>query len=456
MGGIGAKFLEKYARDGTLPDISRSGLEVTNIRITAFSVDRSEVTTSSSGITPDIAVSFTIRFHWRYCKRIIVQLCHNDQGSLRSRVTLKTSLSIEVVEEKYRVNVHRCDAAIKIDSLNFGSRLVSRIVNAVRSIALGLFRSRIEQFLGNKICPPFTSFLKQEGSEALDGFNRSECIDGSTCVDYRLVTSLVTTKNFAEVRARGEFFSKTSNKTYPYPPGNLTVGPSLYTHCAFYAHVSQYVPNTALYVYYHSTGLLKHSVCLPMPFDLTLRIIMSINPFCSLRAQIATSGSLEKRCTGQFIVQPTRPPVIEINNSTIDIDLGASAELVMAGCSVCTMPMDASTSLTVNVTIEESKEGGGREEIRLSGRALSFDIKLNSKLCPFIIFGSSALFPKFLERIVEQLANSLVLPTLNAKLQEGIKLPDLPNEIHLVKSSLHLNNGFITACFDLDYVDSED
>jgi hypothetical protein len=34
---------------------------------------------------------------------------------------------------------------------------------------------------------------------------------------------------------------------------------------------------------------------------------------------------------------------------------------------------DASTSLTVNVTIEESKEGGGREEIRLSGRALSFE-----------------------------------------------------------------------------------
>jgi hypothetical protein len=56
-----------------------------------------------------------------------VQLCHNDQGSLRSRVTLKTSLSIEVVEEKYRVNVHRCDAAIKIDSLNFGSRLVRYI-----------------------------------------------------------------------------------------------------------------------------------------------------------------------------------------------------------------------------------------------------------------------------------------------------------------------------------------
>ena len=79
------------------------------------------------------------------------------------------------------------------------------------------------------------------------------------------------------------FYSLTKNNTkhHPFLPGNLTVGPPLYANCAFYVHVSEYVANTALNVYYRA-GQLKYTACLPFQFDLVSSNYISISSQCSV------------------------------------------------------------------------------------------------------------------------------------------------------------------------------
>ncbi|XP_006881583.1 PREDICTED: bactericidal permeability-increasing protein [Elephantulus edwardii] len=299
-----------------------------------------------------------------------------------------------------------------------------------------LFHKKIESSLqkamNSKICEAVTRTVSSQVQSYLQTLPVTARIDAVAGIDYSLVAPPTATDDDLDVQLKGEFFRLAQRTPPPFGPPTLAFPTD--HNLMVYLGVSDYFFNTAGLVY-QEAGALKLILTDDMipkesKLRLTTKFLGTLIPqvaerFPDLKVQLLINMSSPPRLT----VDPTRlalTPALE-----------AQAFAVLPNSTLAPLfQLGLSTNVSVEVGAISNKIIG-----KLMMDELILDLK-HSDIGPFSV--------QLLHDVLNYLVPSLVLPKVNAKLQQGFPLP-LPAHILLSDLILQPHQDFLLFGADVHY-----
>ncbi|NWI93541.1 BPI protein, partial [Pitta sordida] len=433
----GILILEKELAKLTLPDISgdtrvlRVGkvhYELSRLRLRNFQLPYSRISpVPNVGLQVSISNAFAeLDGNWRV-KLFFIR----DHGSFDlkvEKVYIKITLRLgSDASGKPTISTSDCSTHISKVRVLFSGKF---------AWLYNLFHSAIEnkfkKILESKVCDTVTESVHDELQTYIQTLPVTARIDAMTGIDYSLVASPTAAAQSLDAGLKGEFYSLAHRSTVPFSPLPLSF-PSDHDRMVYFG-ASSYFFNTAGFAY-HSAGALVFEITEAMiPKDVDFHLNTSVfSAFVPQLEQMYPNMLMKLRLS-----TPTAP-FLNIGPEGISLKpvVDVQAYAILPDSSLAPLFL---LSLTANVSAVIDVRSG-----HIVGRLDVGRIKLSLKDSAVGTFQV-----RMLQSIMNIMSSSILLPRLNARLDEGFPLP-LPDRIQLSNTLVRFHQNFLLLGADVHF-----
>ncbi|NXB42793.1 BPI protein, partial [Leucopsar rothschildi] len=257
-------------------------------------------------------------------------------------------------------------------------------------------------------------------------------IDGKTGIDYSLVASPRATAQFLDADLKGEFYSLAHRSTVPFPPLPLAF-PSDHDRMVYFG-ASSYFFNTAGIAYHEAGALVFEITDAMIPKEVGFKLDTSV-----FSAFIPQLEEMYPNMPMKFMLSTPTAPFLTIGPEGISFQpvVDAQAYVILPDSSLAPLFV---LSLVRNVSAVINVRSG-----RIVGSLDVGRIRLSLKDSAVGTFQVQSL-----QSIMNYLTSRVVLPRLNARLDEGWRLP-MPNGIQLSNILVKYQQNFLLLGADIHF-----
>ncbi|XP_034979785.1 bactericidal permeability-increasing protein [Zootoca vivipara] len=433
----GVAALQQKLAQLTLPDFSGSFRVkvIGKVDYRLYSLNVRSFQLPSSAIAPvpgmGLKVSITNAFaeltgEWSVKKRWF-----KDHGSFDLKVEgLSISVGLKLgADAAGRPTASTADCAAQISDVkvHFSGRL-SWLYNLFHKNIESSFRNTME----GKVCDEVRSSIGSKLQPFLQTLPVTARIDKVSGIDYSLVAPPVASQNSLDLDLKGEFFSLAHRSAPPFTPPALAF-PVDHDRMLYFG-ISTYFFNTAGLVYY-GAGEMNFFITDDMvPKEFKIRLNTT-----SFKAFVPQLEKLYPNMLMKLQVSPSSAPSLSITPDAISLSPVAdiTAFAILPNASLASLfVIGASTTISAKVTVNSTKIFGS---LKLGKLQLSLK---HSDVGPFSV--------QLMQRLMELIASSTLVPAVNARLAEGFPLP-LPDHVALSSAMLQLHQDFLLFGADVRY-----
>ncbi|NWX48812.1 BPI protein, partial [Steatornis caripensis] len=415
----GIAVLQKELAQLKLPDISgdfrirpvgKVRYEISRLELRSFHLPYSRISLiRNTGLQVSISNAFAeVDGNWRVKLYFI-----RDHGSFNLKVEniyIKISLKLgSDASGKPTIDASDCSTRISKVHVHFSGKF-GWLYNLFNSA----IESRFRKILESKVCENVVKSVRGELQPYLQTLPVTARIDAKAGIDYSLVAPPTATAQSLDVDLKGEFFSLAHRSDVPFPPLALAFPPD--HDRMVYFGASSYFFNTASFAY-HAAGALV--------FEITNA--MAVSPrnggLCHRAYPLPAPPQLEKMYPGmlmKFRLSAPSAPFLNIGPEGLSLKpvVDIQAYAILPNSSLAPLFL---LSLTSNVSaVIDVKSGhivGSLKVGRYGAGAAQGG-------------GWGAGSVRTLQSIMNIFASNILLPRLNARLEQGFPLP-LPDRIQL-------------------------
>ncbi|KAM9476350.1 bactericidal permeability-increasing protein isoform 2-T2 [Clarias gariepinus] len=351
----------------------------------------------------------------------------HDGGSFEMAIfgiSLNTMLEFQNTDEHLSISTVMCSADVGDIELDFHGGASFIFQPFVKS-----FSGKIKNMIQGRICPEFT-----KGIEALDtDLAAAEAIkvDPYVYLNVSLTDSPVVFDNGFELNVKGEFYSVSSPSEPPFFPNQFEL--PWQADYMLSVGVSEFCVNSAAFAYQKS-GLFQITITNDM-IPKASPIHLNTSQFGILIPQLP---KMYPNMEMEILLYASDTPLVSFNQTLINFNLPTAAKFSALKTRDDLTPLfslDMLFSFNAKVNIDQQLLKGVLEMKNLT-------IKLGStEIGPFDTAP--------IERMVKLAMSTIVLPKLNAQLQEGLPLPLLKG-FSLTNSVMTIENGFFVVATDIN------
>ncbi|KAM6298788.1 bactericidal permeability-increasing protein-like [Aegotheles albertisi] len=433
----GIAVLEKELAQLKLPDISgdfrirhmaRVHYELSRLDLRSFHLPYSRISlVPNVGLQVSISNAFAnMDGNWRVKMHFI-----RDHGSFDLKVEnvyIKISLKLgSDASGKPTIDTSYCSTRISKVQVHFSGKfgwLYNLFYNAVES--------RFRKTLESKVCESVASSVRSELQPYLHTLPVTARIDAMAGIDYALVAPPTATAQSLDVDLKGEFFSLAHRSAVPFPPLPLPLPPD--HDRMVYFGASSYFFNTAGFAY-HAAGALA--------FDITASMIPKGIDFhlntTTFSAFIPQLDRMYPDTPMKLRLSAASAPFLSISPGGLSLQpvVDVQAYAILPNASLAPLFL---LSLTGNVSAVINVKSG-----HIVGSLAVGRIRLSLKHSDVGTFQV-----RMLQSIMNIFASSILLPRLNARLEQGFPLP-LPDRIQLSNILVRFHQNFLLLGADVHY-----
>ncbi|KAM4622677.1 bactericidal permeability-increasing protein-like [Discoglossus pictus] len=292
--------------------------------------------------------------------------------------------------------------------------------------------SALRKAIENQICPMVTQSINSKLEPLLQTLPVTAKIDHVAAIDYSLTGPPAVTAEYLDVQLKGEFFDLTHRSTPPFSPPVVSF-PVDHNLMVYFA-ASQYLFNTAGFVYY-SAGALVFSVTDDMiPKDFNVRL--NTSSFGTLIPQIS---KMYPNMLMKLKISSAAAPVLNIKpgNLTLSPVLEIQAYVILPNTSLAPLfLLEVTTSALAKVAMNAGRIVGNVELSRIQMTLKHSDVG------PFSV--------AILDLAVNYYISNVLLPQVNEILKKGYPLP-LLDHVQLTDVVLQPYENFILFGANVHY-----
>ncbi|XP_032930853.1 bactericidal permeability-increasing protein [Catharus ustulatus] len=433
----GLAILEKELAQLKLPDISgesrvmRVGkvrYELSRLRLRDFHLPYSRITPISNvGLQVSISNAFTeLDGDWRV-KFFFVR----DHGSFNLKVEnvyIKIALSLgSDTTGKPTISTSACSASISQVRALFSGKL-----GWLYNLFHKAIESRLRNILEDKVCDIVAKSVRNDLQTYIQTLPVTARIDDKTGIDYSLVGPPRATAQSLDADLKGEFYSLAHRSTVPFSPLPLAF-PSDHERMVYFG-ASSYFFNTAS-IAYHKAGALVFEVTDAMiPKETGFKLETSV-----FSAFIPQLEEMYPNMPMKFRLSAPTAPFLTIGPGGISFQpvVDAQAYAILPNSSLAPLFL---LSLTGNVSAVINVRSG-----RIVGSLDVGRIRLSLKDSAVGTFQVRRM-----QNLMNVLTSSILLPRLNARLDEGFPLP-LLDRIQLSNILVKFHQNFLLLGADVHF-----
>ncbi|NXT17190.1 BPI protein, partial [Syrrhaptes paradoxus] len=435
----GIAILEKELAQLKLPDISgdtrikilgRAHYQISRLDLRNFHLPYSRISlVPNVGLQVSISNAFAkVSGNWRVKLRILRASGSFDLTleNIHIRINLRLGRN---TSGRPTVDPSDCSTSISNVQLRFSGRF-SWFYNLFRkSIA-----SRIRKILESKVCDSAVTSVRRELQPYLQTLPVTARIDSVAGIDYSLVAPPTATAWSLDVSLKGEFFSLANRSSVPFFPPALGLPPD--HDRMVYFGVSSYFFNTAGFTYQADGALVFEITDSMIPSDTDIRLSTSLfAAFIPQLEEMYPQLPMKLRLSTPFAPFLTIRPGGMLLQPVLDVQ----AYAILPNSSLAPLFL---LSLTGNVSAVIDVRSG-RIVGNLTVGRLFHSLKLFS-------FPLSAPQVWTLQSIMNFIASRVLLPRLNARLDEGFPLP-LPARIQLSQILVQFHQNLLLLGANVRY-----
>ncbi|NWY45131.1 BPI protein, partial [Sylvia atricapilla] len=428
----GIAILEKELAQLKLPDISgKSGklrYTVSRLRLRDFHLPYSRITPIPNvGLQVSISNAFAeLDGDWRV--KFYFVRSHGSFNLKVEDVYIKITLRLgSDTAGKPTISTSDCSARISKVRL-----LLSGKFGWLYNLFHSVIESKLRKSLESKLCDNVAKSVQNELQTYIQTLPVTARIDDKTGIDYSLVAPPRTTAQSLDVDLKGEFYSLDHRSTVPFSPLPLAF-PSDHNRMVYFG-ASSYFFNTAG-IAYHKAGALVFEITEAMlPKDAGFRLDTSV-----FSAFIPQLEEMYPNMTMKFRLSAPTAPFLTIGPGGISFQptVDAQAYAILPNSSLAPLFL---LSLVRNVSAVINVRSG-----RIVGSVDVGRIRLSLKDSAVGTFEV-----EFLQSIMNYLTSNVLLPHVNARLDEGFPLA-LPNRIQLSNILVKYHQNFLLLGADVHF-----
>uniref|UniRef100_A0AAR2LJ67 Bactericidal permeability-increasing protein n=1 Tax=Pygocentrus nattereri TaxID=42514 RepID=A0AAR2LJ67_PYGNA len=433
---IGIATLQEKLKSIKIPDMSGSetifpfckvSYSLTGLQILNLGLPKSQVRlVPGTGVSLSISDAFiNLHGNWRVKYLRIIQ----DSGSFDLAVSgLTISTTINVKSDgtgRPMVSGVNCQAAVGSAKIRFhgGSSWLYNLFSKFVDQAL---RSTLQK----QICPLVDEAI-DEMNPRLKTLNVLAQVDKYAEIEYSMVESPVVSNSNIDLSLKGEFYNIGQHKEPPFSPNPFSLPPQ--DSNMLYIGLSAFTINSAGFVY-NSAGALSLYITDDMvstkhwSIPLTLRS----RSLCQIAKQYP--GLMMK-----LLVKTVKEPTItfEPDNVTLQVQSAVTAYAIQPNSTLSPLfVLNLNASVSAKIYVEGVKVAG---TLTLN----KIDMALaKSYVGPFEV--------KSLNNIILMVLKIMVIPKVNARLEEGFPLPAI-GKMNLVNTQLQILKGYMLIGTDVQF-----
>ncbi|KAM4622897.1 bactericidal permeability-increasing protein-like [Discoglossus pictus] len=301
---------------------------------------------------------------------------------------------------------------------------------------INLFHDNIESALKSaleqQICPKVTDSISSQLGPLLQTLPVTAKIDHVAAIDYSLTGPPLVTADFLDAQLKGEFFDLIHRTPPPFSPAALSL-PADYNLMVYFA-ASDYLFNTAGYVYYTAGSLIFNVTDDMIPKDFSIRLNTS-----SFGIMIPQINKMYPDMLMQLRISSATAPFLNIkpDNLTLSPQIEIQAYAILPNSSLAPLfLLDVTTSALAKVAVNSNRIVGNVELSRI-------EITLkHSDVGPFSV--------TLINTAVNYYISHILLPQVNEILKKGYPLP-LIDHIQLSDVVLKTYENFILFGANVHY-----
>ncbi|NWU89559.1 BPI protein, partial [Upupa epops] len=434
---LGIEFLEKELAQLKLQDISgdfrirhvgKVRYEISRLELRSFHLPYSRISpVPNVGLQVSISNAFAeVDGNWRVKLYFI-----RDHGSFDLKVEnvyIKISLKLGSDSSgKPTIDTSDCNTRISRVWVHFSGKLAW-----LYNLFYGAIEARFRKLLENKVCESVASNVRQQLQPYARTLPVTARIDAMAGIDYSLVAPPTATAQSLDVDLKGEFFSMAHRSAIPFLPLPLAFPPD--HDRMVYFGASSYFFNTAAFTYHRAGALV---------FELTDSMIpKSMDFHLNTSTFSAFIPQLEKKYPEtpmKLMLSTPTAPFLSIGPGAFSlrpvVDIQAYA--ILPNSSLAPLFL---LSLVSNVSAVINVKSG-----HIVGSLDVGRMKLSLKQSDVGTFQV-----RMLQSIMNIFASNILLPRLNARLDEGFPLP-LPDKIQLSNILVRFHQNFLLLGADVRY-----
>ncbi|KAM6378146.1 bactericidal permeability-increasing protein-like [Pluvialis apricaria] len=433
----GIAILEKELAQLKLPDMSGSSrikrlgkvrYEISRLDLRSFHLPHSRISlVPNVGLQVSISNAFAkVNGNWRVKLRFI-----RDHGSFDlsvENVDIKINLKLgSGASGKPTIDTSYCSTRISKVRVRFSGRF-----GWLYNIFHRAIESRLQKILESKVCEIIARSVRRELQPYLQTLPVTARIDSVAGVDYSLVAPPTATARFLDVALKGECFSLANRSTVPFSPLALSL-PQDHNRMVYFG-ASSYFFNTAGFAY-HTAGALV--------FEITDSVIPKGVDFhldtTTFSAFVPQLEEMYPNMLMMFRLSTPSAPFLNIEPGGLSLKpvVNIQAYAILPNSSLAPLFL---LSLTGNVSaVMNVKYGRIVGSLNMGRMELSLK---HSNVGTFQV--------RTLQSIMNIFASSILLPRLNARLNQGFPLP-LPKGIQLSNILVQFHQNFLLLGADIHY-----
>ncbi|XP_005240040.2 bactericidal permeability-increasing protein [Falco peregrinus] len=433
----GITVLEKELAQLKLPDISgdfrirhvgKVYYEISRLDLRSFNLPYSRISlVPNVGLQVSISNAFAeLDGNWRIKLYFI-----RDHGSFDLKVEnvyIKISLKLgSDAAGKPTVDTSDCSTRISKVRVHFSGKF-EWLYNLFHSA----IESRFRKILESKVCEMVATSVRNNLHPYVQTLPVTARIDAMAGIDYSLVAPPTATAQSLDADLKGEFFSLAHRSAVPFPPLPLAFPPD--HDRMVYFGASSYFFNTASFTY-HAAGALVFEITdstIPKGVDLHLNTT-TFSAFIPQLEKMYPDMPMKLR------LSTPSAPFLNIGPEGLSLKpvVDIQAYAILPNTSLVPLFL---LSLTSNVSaVVDVKSGHIVGSLKVGRMKLSVK---NSDVGTFQV--------RMLQSIMNIFTSSILLPRLNARLEQGFPLP-LPDRITLSNILVRFHQNFLLLGADVHY-----
>ncbi|XP_029468729.1 bactericidal permeability-increasing protein [Rhinatrema bivittatum] len=325
------------------------------------------------------------------------------------------------------ISVSNCNSHISNVRVHISGKL---------SWLLDLFHKKIDaefrKVLEGKICPIVSESVNTKLQPILQTLPVTVKIDHVAGLDYSLAGTPTATADSVDVNLKGEFFDLAHRATIPFPPP--VIGFPADHNLMVYFGVSEYVFNTASFVYQAAGALIFNVTDDMIPKDFQVRLNTS-----SFGTFIPQVEKMYPNMLMKMMMSTPSAPFLNITpgNLTVTPALDIQAFAVLPNSSLAPLfLLDVTTEVSAKIAVNSTRITGS-----LTLSRLQLTLK-HSDVGPFSV--------SLLNIAVNYYVSHILLPQINDILGKGFPLPVL-DHIELTNLILKPQQDFLQLGANVNY-----
>ncbi|NXK86596.1 BPI protein, partial [Formicarius rufipectus] len=434
----GIMILEKELAQLKLPDISgnfrvlhvgKVHYELSRLRLRNFHLPYSRISPDPNvGLQVSISNAFAeLDGNWR-----VKMLFIRDRGSFDLKVEniyIKISLRLgSDATGKPTVNTSDCSTRISEVRVLFSGKfgwLYNLFHNAIES--------KFRKILENKVCDSVSESVHNDLQTYIRTLPVTARIDARAGIDYSFVAPPTATAQSLDTGLKGEFYSLAHRSTVPFSPLPLSF-PSDHERMVYFG-ASSYFFNTAGFAY-HAAGALV--------FEITDAMVFSprSSGLCHCAHPLPVPMQLEQ-------MYPNTPMKLRLSTPTAPfLNIGPEGIKLKPVVDVQAYAILPNSSLAPLFLLSLVRNVSAVIDMRSGHIVGNLDvgrIKLSLKDSAVGTFQV-----RMLQSIMNMFASNILLPRLNARLEEGFPLP-LPDRIQLSNTLVRFHQNLLLLGADVHF-----